>query len=898
MDIATTLVGFLSTIINYLSPRIDNVLNLDQSVSSLEAALVELLEARDDLKKQVDRAELLGLTCTNQVKGWLERVENVETKVRSIAEGIENGSYSWRCCSPKNCCGKYKISQKVQQHLSLINELKGKAILDVKIADGLFLVPVVEIPSRPTIGLELILEEVQNLLEKENVGIIGIYGMGGIGKTTLLKSINNSFLTKEHGFHVVIWAVVSKEVTVEKIQQAIGVRLGLSWDESQFQELRASRIHSVMRKTKFLLLLDDVWKGLDFNLIGIPLPSKENGCKVIFTTRSLDVCSDMDADHKLKVELLNEKQSWQLFHEKVGSQILDTQTLIPSYAETIIRKCGGLPLALITIGRAMANKQTEEEWRYAIEVLNKSPSEFRGMEDVFTLLKFSYDSLGNDIVRICFLYCSLFPEDYGLEKEQLIGYWAGEGFLGSDDNFHIMGHSIIGSLKTACFLENGENETRVKMHDVVRSFALWVASDGGKEKAKFLMQASTGLTRAPESEHWGVAERISLLDNDITDLSGTPVCPHLTTLLLQLNSGLTKISQDFFRNMPNLKVLDLSFTSIREIPKSIGRLSDLRHLDLSGTKISALPKELGNLTRLEYLDLQRNRNLNSIPNAAISGLSQLRVLNFYYSFGDWELSHLVDEEEARLSDLENLPRLASLGITLANLSALESISGSRRLRRCVEYLYIRECEGLYNLQLSHSTGDGKRLRRLSINNCPDFKYLAIIDGAEDNWLPNLEILAMHGLPSLVSVWRNPMSKGCLRNLRCINIWYCDILKNVSWILQLPKLEMIYLFYCPEMEEVIRGDHAESEDYQNAFPQLRVMSIRKLPKLKSISKEKISFPSLKKIAVIDCPMLKRLPLKAQNVAELPTIYCYKEWWDSLEWDDAAIKTTVLPHFTAE
>lgn len=896
MDVVSPVVSLLSTIVDYIFPRVDNVLNLDQSIQSLEGALVELTEARDDLKKQVDRAELLGLTCTNQVKGWLERVENVETEVRSITQDVE--SESNKCCSVRNSCSRYKLSRKALQSLATINDLRGKAILDVNMADGLLLVPVVEIPSRPAIGLELMIEKVQQLLKEENVGIIGIYGIGGIGKTTLLKSINNSFLTLEHNFDVVIWAVVSKESVVEKIQQAIGVRLGLSWDENQFQDLRASRIYSVLRRRKFLLLLDDIWEGLDFEKIGVPLPNRQNGCKVIFTTRSMDVCSDMDADHKLKVEFLNEKESWQLFHEKIGSQILDSR-LISSYAETIVRKCGGLPLALITIGRAMANKQTEEEWKYAIEVLNNSPSELGGMEDVFSLLKFSYDNLANDTLRLCFLYCSLFPEDYAIEKEQIIEYWAGEGFLDSSgvDNIHIMGHAVIGSLKIACFLENGELETQVKMHDVVRSFALWVASDGGKKNAKFLMQASRGLTEAPGAKNWEGAQRISLLDNEITEILETPFCPDLSTLLLQWNNGLSKISKDLFQFMPNLKVLDLSLTSLREIPRSIGNLAELRHLDLSGTKISTLPRELGNLAKLRHLDLQRNRYLDSIPHTAISGLSQLRVLNFYYSFGDWELQALEDEDQARLSDLESLQNLTSLGITLANLYALERLSGSRILRKCVEYLYIRECEGLYNLQLSHKTGDGERLRRLSINNCPDFKYLAIIDGAENNWLPNLEVLAMHGLPSLTSVWRNPMGKGCLRNLRSINIWYCDKLKNVSWILQLPKLEMIYLFYCSEMEEVISGNHVEDEDYLNAFPCLRVMSIRKLPKLRSISEESMSFPSLKKIAVIDCPKLKKLPLKAHNVAELPTIYCYKEWWDALEWDDADTKSTLLPHFTS-
>lgn len=131
------------------------------------------------------------------------------------------------------------------------------------------------------------------------------------------------------------------------------------------------------------------------------------------------------------------------------------------------------------------------------------------MEDVFyNLIKFVYDNLDNDSLRPCLSYCSLFPEDYSIEKEQLIEYWAGEGFLDSSENgkLHIMGRAIVESLKHACFLESGEDESRVKLHDVVRSFVIWLVSEIAEKK--FIMQASKGLTEAPCAESWNEAERI------------------------------------------------------------------------------------------------------------------------------------------------------------------------------------------------------------------------------------------------------------------------------------------------------------------------------------------------------------------------------------------------------
>lgn len=890
MEFIAPLTSILACLIEYVFKRATTAENLDQRVCNLERALEELIEVRDDLQKQVDQAVTKGLTLSSQVKGWLARVDEAAVEVRVIREEMDEKKQCLFCCSTK-CLSRYELGKRVGEELERVNDFiaKGKGKLEVELPDGLLLVPVVEIPSRPAVGLDLMLERVKSFLREENVWTIGLYGMGGVGKTTLLKCINNGFLSWDHCFDVVIWAVVSRDFVVEKIQQAIGARLGLSWDEAQFQELRASRIYSIMRRKKFLLLLDDVWEGIDLEKIGIPTPNKVNGSKVMFTTRDMEVCSDMDADYKLKVEFLDERKSWELFEQKVGASEVVKSPLILPHAEAMVRKCGGLPLALVTTGRAMANKKSEEEWRYAVEILHKSPSHFRGMEDVFNLLKFGYDNLGSDNLRSCLSYCSLFPEDYEIEQEQLIEYWAGEGFLENGSNLHTMGHAIIGSLKVACFLEGGEDASRVKLHDVVRSFVLWVVSE-----ERFIMEASQGLTEAPASERWYGAERISLMDNQITELSQSPHSPNLSTLLLHLNNSLSKFSDDFFQNMPVLKVLDLSFTSIRDLPPSLCRLGGIHHLDLSGTKLTTLPEELGSLKTLQHLNLQRNPYLRTVPRESIAGLSQLRVLNFYYS---WEIQAVSDSgNELSFADLACLSSLDSLGITATTLASLSNVSRSRYLRERIHYLYIEECVGLSQLPLSSYAGDGDQLRRLSINNCVDLKFLTINEAeAGENWLPNLEILALNGLPSLTTVWKGTASRSCLLNLRCVNIWYCDGLKNVSWIVRLPMLETVYLFYCREMEDVVMEEEVVEEDFVNAFSKLRIISIRDAPKLMSICSKAMVFPCLKRIAVIDCPNLRKLPLKAHDVSEMPTVYCSKEWWGNLVWEDTHTKATFFPYF---
>lgn len=222
---------------------------------------------------------------------------------------------------------------------------------------------------------------------------------------------------------------------------------------------------------------------------------------------------------------------------------------------------------------------------------------------------------------------------------------------------------MVGDLKAARLLETGDQKTQVKIHNVVRSFALWMASEHGTYKNLILVAPTMGLTEAPKPEKWQHSLVISLLDNKIQTLPETPhVCPNLRTLMLQHNGSLKKIPTGFFMHMPLLRVLDLSFTGITEIPLSIKYLVELYQLVMSGTKISVLPEELRNLKKLKHSDLQRTQFLQTIPRDAICWLSKLEVLNLHYSYAGWELQSFgedeVEEEVLGFADLvhlENLP---------------------------------------------------------------------------------------------------------------------------------------------------------------------------------------------------------------------------------------------------
>ncbi|KAK9232297.1 hypothetical protein WN943_022543 [Citrus x changshan-huyou] len=503
---------------------------LQANIDALRTERQRLIEARNDVLRKVAAAEQQRMRRLNKVQGWLSRVEAVEADadklIRDSPQEIEKlclGGY----CS-KNFKSSYNFGKKVAKTLSDVATSLGEGAFEV-VAERVLASVAVEKPTDPTVvGLESTLQKVWRCIVEDPAVIIGIYGMGGVGKTTLLTHINNKFLEGPNTFDCVIWVVVSKDLRVEYIQEVIAKQMGFfddSWRAKSVEE-KALEIFNSLSEKKFVLLLDDVWERVDLTKVGVPLPRPKNmASKVVFTTRSEEVCGFMEAHRKFKMVCLSDNDSWDLFQQKVGKEILNSHPDILELAQTVARECGGLPLALITIGRAMACKKTPEEWRYAIQLLSSSASEF--------------------------------PEDYCISKENLIDCWIGEGFLNESDRFgeQNQGYFILGILLHACLLEEG-GDGEVKMHDVIRDMSLWIACDL-KEKENFLVYAGVGLTKAPDVREWENVRRLSLMQNEITNLTEIPTCPHLLTLFLDNNESL-KIPNDFFQYMHSLKVLNLS----------------------------------------------------------------------------------------------------------------------------------------------------------------------------------------------------------------------------------------------------------------------------------------------------------------------------------------------------
>lgn len=137
----------------------------------------------------------------------------------------------------------------------------------------------------------------------------------------------------------------------------------------------------------------------------------------------------------------------------------------------------------------------------------------------------------------------------------------------------------------------------------------------------------------------------------------------------------------------------------------------------------------------------------------------------YYSYERWEIQNSNCEDEVGFEVLETLTQLRFLGLTISTVTSLHRLSGIRSLVKCIQYLFIKECEGLHQLELS-TLGYGKLLRRLSINDCNELNYLVVDGEAGENWLPNLEVLALYGLPNLISVWKTHREEQACKICAC------------------------------------------------------------------------------------------------------------------------------------
>ena len=339
------------------------------------------------------------------------------------------------------------------------------------------------------------MREIWAYLMGDDVQKIGVCGMGGIGKTAIMKLVNNQLLKETRKFKVVIW-INAKDKSISKLQNSIARAMKVSLDQDEDETIRRAGMIFEMLSCygKYVLILDDLWDKLSLEEVGIPEPS--NGSKLLVTTRSLEVCRHMDC-REVRVSPLSQPDAWDLFREKVGQDFVDHPGIAP-VARYVANECFGLPLAIVTVASSVKGVHNLHEWRNKLREISRHVKGANGMEEkVFQQLKCSYDSLRDEKVKHCFLCCALYPKGYEIDTDELINLWIVEGLVEKMDSMQQQkdkGYTILNKLKNNCLIEEGDRGG-VKLHEVVRDMALRITSVKEMQNGKCHPQSVTNTLR-------------------------------------------------------------------------------------------------------------------------------------------------------------------------------------------------------------------------------------------------------------------------------------------------------------------------------------------------------------------------------------------------------------------
>ncbi|GFZ06590.1 NB-ARC domain-containing disease resistance protein [Actinidia rufa] len=502
--------------------------------------------------------------CLRQQSPSMEEFEEIKKEVNSIEARVEAEAENQGKCTCPGCFFGCTLGVKVGKILIKVRRLvEAASFPSPMVAENHQVKKVEHIPGPSIEGQSTASRNLMRILiflNDDGASTIGVWGMGGVGKTTLVKNLNNKLetATSSQPFSIIIRVTVSKELDLERLQRQLLGRLNLDVKEGESMEM-------------------------DLDYFGVPQPGFHKGYKIILTSRSLDVCRQMKTDIEVKVDVLDEEESWQLFAQN-ARKVASLEHIKPIATE-VCKECCGLPLALIIVGASMRGKIIEALWKDALNALKRSVPRIKGIEDkVYRTLKWSYDSLffqGKDI-KSCFLYCSLYPEDCSINVKELVQCCIAEGLIEKLENYEgsmNMGIALVENLKDSCLLEDGTLENTVKMHDVVRDVAIWIAyslEDGFKS----FVRSEIGLNQVSEFVMSESLKRVSFMENNIKSLPYCPeTCPNVSSLLLQDYGGIIPPARGGgaeFDLLPNLKELALHFVFHLE---SMSELS--HHLGLS-----------------------------------------------------------------------------------------------------------------------------------------------------------------------------------------------------------------------------------------------------------------------------------------------------------------------------
>ncbi|XXG50861.1 hypothetical protein AAC387_Pa02g4768 [Persea americana] len=831
---------------DWLGKRKDVAYEMEDMLEEWRIEAFRSQEGEDDIlkRKKVCSCFLFPCLCFKQVKlrhDTGHRIREITKRLDQISR--EKDAFNF------NEVGKREVDDKPK-----MNERETSSLIDES-----------EIFGRDTVKDEIVNELVsETSKEKRPFSVVSIVGMGGLGKTTLAQLVYNDETILKH-FEKRIWVCVSEDYDVNKILTKVIQSMGGSTDGNLDFDILQQSLNAIVGKTRFLLVLDDVWDGRLWGKMRVPLVHAAPGSRIVVTTRSRTVADVMETTHYHDLGILSDSDCWKLFTSRAfrGRKEEEWPPELIEVGKEIVHRCKGVPLAIRTVGSLLYFKRTKVEWQMVFE---SETWEWKSPEgvDILPALLLSYYNLPIHLKQFL-SFCSLFPKDYELQKDELVKLWMAHGIIKSERReIEEIGETYFDDLLTRSLLQDAVKDEegnifQCKMHDLVHDLAKFVTAGD-----YCIMEIGDPNLPSVNSHHLSL-----LVDDDVSSIP-SPLCSaeHLRTLLLFGSSTIKEVPHSLLNHLKFLRALDLRITEIENLPSSLGKLKHLRYLDLSGLEIiTELPESVSDLCNLQTLKLNRCYSLCQLP-SGISKMVKLRHLEIeetcdlkFLPSGLGRLSSLRTLSEFPVGDEKNGG--CKIG-ELKNLNLLRRELIIKNLEKVISPVEAREAEldkKCYLQDLTLECNDKTEEEWGMLGEGEIEKMEKVFEGLRPPH-SNLKVLFIENYAgSKFPSWLEDAKFSSLAAVFLTNCKTCRLLPGLG---KLPLLESLVLDGADEIKVVggdFYGNGNDGRGKGRAFSKLKKLFFKSMPnweEWKLTKEDGEVMPSLDKLSISNCNKLQALP----------------------------------------